>query len=210
MDIYQDPMLSVTDAARYLAIPASTLATWRREHTVHSQPPKHHGWPTLPFVGVIESFVLRSLREAGFTMRMIREAAEGVRREFNDDYGLARPQLGHDGAEIFLRFGGDLFRARDRQQVIRETVDSFSTFIEWQGEDPLRLKLKAYDSEVILDPRFGWGRPVVARNKVPLEAILGLWHGGDSMSDIATEFQMRRDDIERIIQSYDAAGARAA
>src|SRR4051794_174631 len=102
MDIYQDAMLTQTETARYLAIPESTVGVWRRDATVHSVPAEHRGWPTMPFAGVIEAFVLRALRDAGFSLAKVREAAEGIRREFDDPYGLVRPEVGHDGIDIFI------------------------------------------------------------------------------------------------------------
>jgi uncharacterized protein (DUF433 family) len=202
VDIYTEPLLNVQEAARYLAMPQPTLATWRRDDTIHSRPPQHRGWPSLPFAAVVEAFVLRSLRDV-FPMTRIREAAAGVRHEFNDDYGLVRPNIGHDGAEIFIKVAEDYFRARDRQQAIRETVSNFKEFIVWDGQDPKQLRLRQFNGEVLLDPRFGWGTPVVASNMVPLDAILGLWRAREPIAVIAEEFGMGRDDVERIIQSYD-------
>lgn len=211
MDIYDDPMVNVTDAAVYLAMPATTLAAWRREEAIHSIPPEQRGWPSLPFVAVVEAFVLRQLRAAGFPMQRIREAATGARRHFEDPYGLARPGIGHDGVEIFIEAGGELLRAKDRQQAIRETVAGFHECIEWEGQHPRRLRLKEQlGADVILDPRFGWGAPVIERNKVPLSGILDLWHAGESMGLIADEFEMTRDDIEQVIQGWDRARVEAS
>jgi uncharacterized protein (DUF433 family) len=56
---------------------------------------------------------------------------------------------------------------------------------------------------VILDPRFGWGRPVVEDNKVPLEAILSLWRAGEPLSAIADEFETKPRDVERLVQAWD-------
>lgn len=204
MDIYSEPMVNVSDAAAYLAIPSSTLGHWRRDGSVHSVASEHHGWPTLPFAAVVEAFVLRSLRELGFTRQKIRDAAEGIRKEFKDPYGLVRPNIGHDGVEIFVEVGADLFRAKDRQQVIRETVENFTRCIDWNGPDPQRLRLQHFGN-VFLDPRFGWGRPVVASNKVPLDAILGLWRAGEPLAVIAEEFAMQPRDVERLIQAWDRA-----
>lgn len=202
MDIYKDAMLTQTETARYLAIPDSTVGAWRRNATVHSLPAEHRGWPTLPFAGVVEAFVLRALRDTGFSLAKVREAAEGIRREFKDPYALVRPEVGHDGIDIFIRVGGELYRARDRQQAIRETVTDYTSFIEWDGQNPTRLRLKEFDGQVILDPRFGWGQPVVAENKVPVKAILGLWSASESMEAIAKEFRMEADDVDRIIRTY--------
>lgn len=211
VDIYKDALCNVTDAATYIAMPKSTLGTWKTQETIHSIPSEGHGLPSLPFVAVVEAFVLRSLVEAGFPGRRIREAAEGARDYFNDPYALARPGIGHDGTEIFIKAGGDeLLRARDRQQAITETVTHFREFIRWDGKHPTRLRLRPFGGSVILDPRFGWGRPIIESNNVPLTAILDLWHAGEPMRTIADEFEMDRDEVERLIQDYDRSFQRAA
>lgn len=72
VNIYTDPMLNVADAATYIAMPSSTLGAWRKDAIVHSVAPDGHGHPSLPFVAVIEAFVLRSLTEAGFPRKRVR------------------------------------------------------------------------------------------------------------------------------------------
>ena len=50
--------------ARYLGMPESTLDVWLldRDQTplVHAVQPERRGWPRVPFVGVIEAYVLRA------------------------------------------------------------------------------------------------------------------------------------------------------
>jgi len=202
MDIYEDPMLNVNDTSLYLDMPSSTLGVWKKENLIHSVTAKRGGWPTLPFVAVVEAFVLRSLRELGFTRRQITEAADGIRREFGDEYGLARPGIGHDeGAEIFIEIDEQLYRAKDRQQAIRDTVANFQSCIQWKGEDPARLKL-AKIGNVYLDPRFAWGQPTVGPNSVPVQSVIGLWHAGEPLSVIADEYDMSENDVDRLVRSW--------
>lgn len=202
MDIYTDPMLNVRDAASYLDMPQSTLLAWKHDDIIHSVDDNRRGWPTLPFVGVVEAFVLRQLRGLGFSRRQIAEAAEGIRREFGDPYGLARPGVGHDrGIEIFIEIDQQLYRARDRQQAIRDTVKDFHRCIEWSGNDPQRLRL-AQLGNVYLDPRFGWGRPTAGPSHAPVPSIMGLWYAGETVETIAGEYDMPPNDVDELVRSW--------
>lgn len=205
MDIYQDPMLNVRDAARYLVIPPTTLHAWRRDEAIHSVTPGGRGWPTLPFAAVVEAFVLRQLREAGFTRRRIAEAAAGIRREFDDDYALARPGIGfEDHVEIFFRVDADIYRAKDRQQIITETVRTFRECIQWSGNDPQRLKLARFGN-VYLDPRFGWGRPIAEPSRVAAQTIMDMWYAGESVERIAYEYDMPTDAVNDLVRAWGQA-----
>ena len=210
MDIYRDPMLNVQETAAYLNMPTSTLAGWKQNALVHSVRPTKRTWPTLPFVAVVEAYVLRELRQAGFSQRQISEAAAGIRQEFGDEYGLARPGIGHDeGVEIFIAVGGELYRAKDRQQAIRATVNGFRECIQWSGEDPQRLRLAQFGN-VYLDPRFGWGQPTVGPTHAPLGAIAGLWYAGESLEDIADDYDMAPSEIDTLMRSWGRTNDRLA
>ena len=210
MDIYTDPMLNVIDMAMYLDMPQSTVSDWKRADIIHSVDAEKRGWPTIPFVGVVEAFVLRELRGLGFTRRQIQDAADGVRRWFGDEYGLARPEIGHDkGVEIFIEVGGDLYRAKDHQQTIRETVADFRRCIDWVGRDPQRLRL-ARLGNVYLDPRFGWGRPTVGSSHAPVNSVMGMWYAGEPLDVIADEYDMTPAEVDELTRSWSRANDRVA
>jgi len=210
VDIYKDPMLNVRDAATYLNMPASTLTGWKQNSLVHSVRPTRRTWPTLPFVAVIEAFVLRELRQAGFSRSQIIDAATGIREGFGDEYGLARPGISHDeGVEIFIEVGGELYRAKDRQQAIRDTVKGFRECIQWSGKDPQRLRLPQL-GQVYLDPRFGWGQPTVGPAHAPLSSIAGLWYAGESLQDIADDYDMTPDEVDDLMRKWSHKNDRLA
>lgn len=209
MDIYADPMLNVKEAARYLGLSESTLGRWKASGSVHSRKAKRHGWPSLPFVGIVEAFVLQQLRAMGVPLGHIRDTAQSIRERLGDEYGLARPGLGVHGRDIIVDIAGDFYRGSDLQQAAAETISGLQQVISWAGAHPQRLKLSNLGADVILDPRFGWGAPVIGANKVPIESIVGQFEGGDSFADIAYDFDMDAADVEETVRRY-LASTRAA
>ncbi|WBB80153.1 DUF433 domain-containing protein [Micromonospora sp. WMMD882] len=53
---------------------------------------------------------------------------------------------------------------------------------------------------MIIDPRFGWGAPVIARTKVPVEAVVGMWRAGEPSDVVADEYGLIIDEVEQVIR----------
>lgn len=211
IDRYEDPLLTPRETARHLQIPMSTLNYWLRERAageplVHRVAPVKRGWPSVPFVAVIEAYVLRSLRDLRLTKAKIRDAAAAVRSDFNTPYGLATRRIATDGIDIFIDHADNaLVRAHDRQTPIREVIEGYLRYVTWDDADdsPLRLTLRQYPdvAPVVIDPRFGWGAPVITTNKVQVDMVVELWRTGESLDAVAEEYGLTRDVAEAICRA---------
>ncbi|HEY5835167.1 DUF433 domain-containing protein [Streptomyces sp.] len=160
----------------------------------------------MPFVAVAEAYVLRSLRGLGLRMTEVREAAGAVRDAFDTPYGLVSRRIATDGVDIFVEHGlGDLRRARDGQAPIHEVVAQYLQYLSWDAGDdfPSSLRLRQYGDvvPVVIDPRFGHGLPVVAANRVPVKAVTDLWEAGETVEDIAYEYDMEPDQVDELCQA---------
>lgn len=212
-DLLARPLMTPKDTARHLRIPDSTLYYWLREQAA-GEPLVHRvdsrrGAPSVPFIAVIEAYVLRTLREAGITKRRVREIAEQVRRDYDTPYGLATKKFATDGIDVYLEEDGELSRVHDGQRPIREVIASDLRYISWDraANLPSRLRLRQYPdiARVIIDPRFGWGSPVVEANRVPVDAVADLWLAGESIHAVAYEYDLNDEQVEAICRVYKAA-----
>ncbi|MCT2594659.1 DUF433 domain-containing protein [Streptomyces sp. N2-109] len=211
IDRFSDGLLTPAETSSYLQIPDSTLHTWLKGQAagaplVHWVEPLRWGQPSVPFVAVAEAYVLRSLRSIGLRMSEIREAAAAVRDAFETPYGLVSKRIATDGVDIFVEHGfGDLRRARDGQAPIHEVVADYLRYLSWDAGDdfPSSLQLRQYPDEVpvVIDPRFGHGLPVVASNRVPVKAVADLWEAGETVEDIAYEYDMGTDQVVALCQA---------
>jgi uncharacterized protein (DUF433 family) len=207
IDKYRDPLLTPTETARHLQMPESTLYYWLAERAageplVHRVTPEKRGWPSVPFIAVVEAYVLRSLRDLGLKKSKIRAAVEQVRHEFNTPYGLATQRIATDGVDIFTQYNdGEWERTHDAQRPFNEIIKDYLHYITWDpDESPTRLTLPHYGgvAPVIIDPRFGWGAPVVESNKVQVDMVVSLWRSGESLDVVAREYGLTRDVAEAI------------
>jgi uncharacterized protein (DUF433 family) len=208
VDRFTDGLLTPTETSSYLEIPSSTLTSWLKGRAagaplVHQVEPVRKGQPSVPFIAVAEAHVLRSLRSLGLRMSEIREAAAAVRDAFDTPYGLVSKRIATDGVDIFVEHGfGDLRRARDGQAPIHEVVSEYLRYLTWDADDdfPSSLRLRQYPDSVpvVIDPRFGRGLPVIAANRVPVKAVTDLWEAGETVEDIAYEFDMTPEQVDSL------------
>ncbi|MGW0775802.1 DUF433 domain-containing protein [Streptomyces sp. NPDC002835] len=208
VDRFTDGLLTPTETSSYLEIPSSTLTSWLKSTAadaplVHQVEPTRKGQPSVPFIAVAEAHVLRSLRSLSLRMSEIREAAAAVRNAFDTPYGLVSKRIATDGVDIFVEHGlGDLRRARDGQAPIQEVVSEYLRYLTWDADDdfPSSLRLRQYPDSVpvVIDPRFGRGLPVIAANRVPVKAVTDLWEAGETIEDIAYEFDMRPEQVDSL------------
>ncbi|MFF0146777.1 uncharacterized protein DUF433 [Amycolatopsis sulphurea] len=215
VDKFTAPLLTPKEVARHLQIPQSTMYGWLGEQAggtplVHQVTPERHGRPSVPFVAVVEAYVLRALRDLKLTKRKIRDAAAEVRSSFDTPYALATKKIATDGVDIFVHYlDGDLARVGDGQRPFREVINDYLHFIEWDTNDGFAgsLRLRQYPdiAPVVIDPRFGWGAPVVESARVPVDTVVDLWLAGESFSDVAYEYGLTPEQVESLCRAARAA-----
>jgi uncharacterized protein (DUF433 family) len=154
--------------------------------------------------------VLRGFRELGLSAGEMRTAVAQLRSDAHDEYALATRDVATDGVSLLVNMAqsqaepAQWVRARDRQGAIAGVIDQYLRFVTWSRADryPMRLALKAYQgADVIIDPRFAFGQPVLKREKVRVEDILDSFWAGESYLTIAGEYGVSPDAVEAVIRS---------
>jgi uncharacterized protein (DUF433 family) len=152
--------------------------------------------------------MLRGFRELGLSAQGLRVSVARLRQDLDDEYALATRRVATDGVSLLadMSRSGDhaeWTRVVDGQLAIREGIESYLKLVRWGRDDyATRLRLKAYQgTDVIIDPRFSFGQPVLERRKVRVEDILDAFWAGESPHTIATEFGVKADEVEAVIRS---------
>jgi uncharacterized protein (DUF433 family) len=212
VDRFTVPLLTPNEAAEHLQIPERTMRRWlgvtaAGSPLVHNVKPKRRGHPSVPFIAVVEAYVLRSMRQLGLSTDKIRAAVADIRGEFGTEYGLANRRIATDGVDVFIHYldTDELARAGDRQMPLRDVINDYLKYIAWaDGDDfPDRLILRRYDpavAEVVIDPRFAWGAPIVVSAKVPVSSVLGMWRAGESPDVVADEYGLSVEQVEALVR----------
>ena len=150
LDRFSSPLYTVTEAARYLDVPASTLASWAKGYrragkgrpevtgssalTTVTSPGRG---PVIPFVGLAEGLVLTAMRRAGVPLQRIRPALARLDDELGLQHALASSRLYTDGAEVLYDYGEtgedeqaaraarELVVGRSDQRAFNEVVEAY-------------------------------------------------------------------------------------
>lgn len=193
------------EAATLADMPTGTVRSWMRPTSkstpiVHSVGTERQGWPTLPLVGVVETWSMRTLRRSGVPMQKLRKVAESLQAEYDDPYVLARPILFTDGIDLYRRDRGYLFRVEDGQQPIEEVIADYLSRVDLDtSDDPTAFRVPlTSDVSLVMDPHFNAGRPSFENSRVPAFAILGSLDAGDPPQVIAADFGISDEEVNAI------------
>lgn len=213
----------LTEAARYLRIAPATLRSWvagrsyaTSEGRAFFEPPITLPDPSrtvLSFENLIEAHVLWALRvEHGVSLRDVRTALAYAEEKLGIDRLLLREELKTSG-DIFLDHYGELVNlSRSGQLAMKKVLDTHLKRIDWGELDrPVRLypisgnMALDHDRVISIDPRIGFGRPVIHETGVTTEAIVSRIDAGEEPGDVAADYDISIDQVEAAIVFEKAA-----
>ena len=201
------PIYSVGEVAHHLRVPPSTVRSWV----------KSRGGPTpfqrviipddrkgsrLSFRNLIEVHVLSSLRDYRIPLPRIRKAIGYLRNEFGTDHPLADVGLSTDHRDIFVRYLDFLIAVTKEGQVaFRPVIERYLDRIE-RDEEGLFRRLYPFvtqadtDRFIAIDPRRKFGRPYLVGAGVETSAIASRYRAGETVIDLAEDFETTKEQIE--------------
>lgn len=222
------PAYGVSEAARYLNIPPSTLRSWisgvqyRSDRSnfepVISVPPAEI--VQLSFVNLVEAHVLVALRRVHkVRLQDIRVALDTLEKQFPEQsHPLAFKSFATDGKDLFLKHIEQLINLSKRGQLeMEEIIDMYLHRIEHDASGPIILypftrdPLQKYEQPkaVFMNPYISFGRPVLAGRGVPTELVFERFNAGELMDTLAEDYGRKRWEIEEAIR-YESARSRKA
>jgi uncharacterized protein (DUF433 family) len=192
-------LFTPTEVADYLSIPRATLRSWLGTVT---QLPANRLDTSIPFAGMAEARVVKELRHAGLSMLAIRDAAKTLTLELGVRHPLIWRGLAHNGRDILRRYEDGWERARDRQKGIPEVVEIGLQSVSWADDEyPESLRLDNFDNaNVVVDPRFAFGQPILWDSGVRVEDIIDAVEAGDPLDVITDEYGVSGNDVLALAQ----------
>jgi len=214
-DIRHQPAYTLAEAARYLKLPQATLRAWTvgRDYPVTAGQgrfkalikPARGKPPLLSFYNLIEAHVLRALRtEHGVSIRKLRDSIAYAERTLQLDRLLLREDLHTHGGRVLLdRYGQLIDLSASGQIAIRKALEEHLARVEWDAwKFPVRLypyPTAALDGNrpIAIDANVAFGRPVLVARGVSTHAIAERLDAGESVADLAADYDLAPSDIEQ-------------
>ena len=61
-------------------------------------------------------------------------------------------------------------------------------------------EVKMFEERIIIDPEIRHGKPIIKGTRVPVEVILGSLAGGMEIREIASEYGIKKEDVQAAIE----------
>ena len=210
--IRRTPAYSFVEAAHYLRLPVSTLASWFRGHAGFRPVLTRDGKPGegISFLNLVEAHVLAAIRrEHRIPLQKVRRALRYVESELGLSRPLTSARFETDGVDLLVQELERLVNVSQEGQLEIEPV--VRTFLKRIRRDPAGAPIKLYpftrkaasDAEpepVEIDPRIAFGRPVLTGRAVPTAVLADRFKAGDLLNELALDHGTSTQAIEEAIR----------
>lgn len=214
----EQPAYTLAEAARYLKLPLATLRSWavgrsypKADGAGRFQPlihPPLRKPAVLSFSNLIEAHVLRALRtDHGVSVKDLRRALRYAEEKLGVERLLLRRELHTGGGNVFLeRYGQLIDLSASGQLAMRKVFEQHLARVVWDAPQfPVRLypflTLDGLGSArpIAIDPTIAFGRPVVVRRGVSTQAIAERIDAGESVDELASDYDLSPAEIEEAV-----------
>lgn len=218
--IFDKPAYPASEAAYILNLPPATVKAWsfgrprrddgsvRFKAVIQAADP---GNKLLSFANLCELHVLAAIRRVHrVSLPKVRDSVEYLRSQLGADRPLIDRQFKTNGIDLFVEQATKLLNvSRQGQEALRGEFELALARIERDSKgNPVKLFPYSRTSDhtttqpksVVIDPRLSFGRPVLTQSAVPTEVIFDRFLAGDSLEDMALDYNVDNKEIEEALR----------
>lgn len=220
---FTEPLYTVAEASRFLAVPASTLGTWSKGYlrrpagkpevrgsAIVTSVPAERGWPTITFGGLAEAMVLAAFRRSGVSLQHIRVAVDVLAQQMDVEHALASRRLYSDGAVILFDYAdrqndeelAGLTEVVSRQRVFSPVIRDYLERIDYADDQwAVCVASPATPRPIVLaDPSRAFGQPIFRHGAAPVESIESRIRAGEPLDHVAADFGVPPEDVAEYLR----------
>lgn len=154
---------------------------------------------TLSYLQLVEVAYVASCRKQGMSLKRIKRARAYLAEAFGVDHPFADLRLLTAGPHILAEIGFDELVVADAygqvgwKSFMIERINQF----EYDQESALALRWfpRGRDVPVLVDPRFNFGKPVLARSGVATWVVADALRSGEEREDIMLDYGVDAEEL---------------
>jgi uncharacterized protein (DUF433 family) len=164
------------------------------------------------FLELVEIIVAARFRAKRIRLSRVREAHGFARAEWEMEHPFASLDLDSIGGHLLARFENEhpdatggresfVVLSSPEQLVLPPMVsDELKRFDYDDARFAERWHMFGREIPVVVDPHVAGGRPTIKGSNVSVDIIHKRWKSGEKVAYIAYDFQLRRADVEAVLQ----------
>ena len=222
----------INESAHLLKIPPDTLTSWihGRNYPTKSGAKRFYPLIALPdpqltllsFINLLEAHVLDAIRyKDRIPLKNVRNAIEHLSEKYNSEHPLIEFEFQHDGVDLFIELASkDIVNvSKQGQLALRDVVTAYLQRIARDAKGAavalypyLTRHPKQAEEEpklVLINPRIGFGKPVLVGVGVPTSVVLDRHNAGETIAELAEDYGCQEAEIQKAIK-YERALPKAA
>lgn len=228
------PAYGMTEAARYLGIPVSTLRAWTVgqryqwrgerffEPVIEIADPQRR---VLSFWNLFEAYICDALRgEHKISLQKIRAAILFIKKtdfiektDTQSQHPLVEASFATAGVDLFIERADELLgiSSAGAQMAMRQCLERYLKRVD---RDQFGLVARLYPFTrslrtdeaprvVVIDPFVLYGRPVIVGTRIATAVVYKRWKAGESVELLAEDYERAVVDIEEALRCEHAEAA---
>lgn len=206
------PLYSFSEADQIAGVTRGTAKRWLSGYTYRSHDGERRASPPISpirqpsdavsFLDLLEVVAVSGLKSRGFTLAEIRRVVANCQELFGDPWPLTNRRFKVGGRDVFVASEGRLHDVLHRRGAMAwdEILGPFLEALDHDGSQATRWWPLGRSRPVVVDPAYGFGLPVIRNSGVRTEVIRERLEAGDSIDQIAHDFNLAPEDVESALR----------
>jgi len=154
------------------------------------------------FADLVEVVAIGGFKRRGFPITTVRKIVENCQVQFGEPYPLSRRTFKVGGRDVFVSLDSGLHDVLHRSGALAwdEILAPFLETLDYRDAFAYRWWPLGRSKPIVVDPEYGYGLPVIAESGVRTEIIRERFEVGDSIDQIAYDFNVKPEQVQSAIQ----------
>lgn len=215
-DVRDFPRYSISEAAFYVRIPATTLHAWTLGQDYIAATGVHRTFKPLitladkehkllSFYNLVEAHILRfTTVQRGIPFKNVRKALDYVHETIPGNHPLITHKFETSGKDVFVNhLGATINATRHGQTAMRSVLEEHLKLIPRDAEGlPVRV-FPINSRRLAIDPLFSSGKPIVRDKGITAVVLWGRSKSGDTILEIAKDYGLTEIEVKETIEDYE-------